>query len=259
MFDTFFFDIVFIQTTFVFALLVFIALWQKLKPFAGIMCGMYIIFIVFSIFDSNNNSPQIINSINEKADTSISKILTKIPLVNEEDIVSDTFLETANQTSIKARKVKLKVSDKKSNNLANISTLTSNDIKKDVLIIPNKVIKSKIAKNNPLRIKFFKLGRGLKNRELIDIDSTFYTHDRRIYCMTTIQNQNNGKVIFHNWYRDNKLMSKIRMEIGWSYNWRTWSYINVNNDRTGNWKIVVTDSLNVRYDSLFFNIENTLP
>jgi len=93
---------------------------------------------------------------------------------------------------------------------------------------------------------------------LIDIDSTFYTDDERIYCLTNIQNQNNDTVIFHNWYRNNKLLSKIRMEIGRSYNWRTWSYINVNNKRAGDWKIVVTDSLNVRHDSLFFNIENTL-
>ena len=95
-----------------------------------------------------------------------------------------------------------------------------------------------------------------------NINSKFakYKSDPKVRsAKAMVVNQNNGKVIFHNWYRNNKLMSKIRMEIGWSYNWRTWSYINVNNDRTGNWKIVVTDSLNVRYDSLFFNIENTLP
>lgn len=260
MFDAFFFDTVFIQTTFVFVLMVAIALWQKLKQFAGIMCGMYIIFLVFSIFDSNdNNNPQIVKTIDDKAETSISKNLTVIPLVNENDIVFDTILNGTNQTSIKTAKVKLKISDKISSNLSNKSTLVSKDIIKDILIVPDTIIQSKIATNSPLRIKYFKLGRDLKNRELIDIDSTFYVNDQRIYCMTTIQNQNNGKVIFHNWYKENKLMSKIRMEIGWSYNWRTWSYINVNNDRTGNWKIVVTDSLNMRYDSLFFNIENTLP
>ena len=159
---------------------------------------------------------------------------------------------------IKDKKEKIKLSDKKSSNLSKKSTINAINIDNNVLIIPDNVIKDQLAETNPIEIKYFKLGRNLQNKELISIDSIFYTDDERIYCMTKIQNQNNGKVIFHNWYKDNKLISKIRMEIGWSYNWRTWSYINVNTRRTGNWKVVISDTLETRYDSLSFKIRNTL-
>tara|TARA_B110000467_G_scaffold164199_1_gene192483 strand:- start:2072 stop:2857 length:786 start_codon:yes stop_codon:yes gene_type:complete len=260
MFDSFIFDIAFIQTTFVFVLLIAIALWQKLKQFIRIMCGIYLIFLVFSIFDSSSNDNAIIiKNIDGKTDTVMPKNLNEIYLVDQKELsASDIDLKPIDKISAKTAKDDSKLSDKKTINLLNKYTLNSKNKIKDGLIIPDKVAQSQIASGKTIKIKYFKLGRGLKNRELIDIDSTFYTDDERIYCLTNIQNQNNDIVIFHNWYRNNKLLSKIRMEIGRSYNWRTWSYINVNNKRAGDWKIVVTDSLNVRHDSLFFNIENTL-
>ena len=260
MFDTFILDIAFIQTTFVFIILVAIALWQKLKQFAAIMCGVYIIYLVFSIFDSNKeNMTRPIKNIVEKPNTIITKKLPDIVLVDEiESEVSNLNLVPINLKSAKDIKVDVKIPDKKYLKLLKDSIPDTKSNVKDVLMVSDKVIQSQLKDINPIKIKYFKLGRDLQNRELINIDSTFYTDDERIYCMTIIQNQKNGKIIFHNWYLNNKLISKIRMEIGWSYNWRTWSYINVNPDRAGAWKIVVTDSLNVRYDSLSFNIINTL-
>ena len=61
MFDTFIFDAAFIQTTVVFVLLLSIALWQKLKQFAGIMFGVYIIFLVFSILDTYDKPLKTVN------------------------------------------------------------------------------------------------------------------------------------------------------------------------------------------------------
>ena len=130
----------------------------------------------------------------------------------------------------------------------------TNNESNTIVSVPKRVIEKQQDNSRPILIKYLKLGRELRDRELIDIDSTFYTTDERIYCMTKIQNQNNGKIIYHNWYFNRRLVSKIRMEIGWSYNWRTWSYINVNPERAGNWKVVISDTLNVRYDSLSFSI-----
>jgi hypothetical protein len=247
MFDTFIFDTAFFQTTFVFVLLVTITIWQKLKQFAAIMCGLYIIYLIFLIYDSTNIDNSILTN---NIDPIITKDITGITLENEiKTVDSDKSLK-----SLKAPKVNVKLSDNK------FSLLTKNirNNMKDVSIAQAKDNKEQILNKNLVKIKYFKLGRDVKNRELINIDSTFYVEDGRIYCLTTIENQNNGNVIFHNWYQNNKLISKIRMNIGWSYNWRTWSYINVNNKRTGDWKIVVTDSLNIRYDSLYFNIKNNL-
>ena len=260
MVEAFFLDTGFIQITIIFIILVIIAFWQKLKQFAAIMCVVYVVYLVFLLFDLNKDDlSKIRNDKIEKTDTTIVDITPEINLVDEiETNDSNEVIQMQKPLLIKDKKEKIKLSDKKSSNLSKKSTVNAINIDNNVLIIPDNVIKDQLAETNPIEIKYFKLGRNLQNKELISIDSIFYTDDERIYCMTKIQNQNNGKVIFHNWYKDNKLISKIRMEIGWSYNWRTWSYINVNTRRTGNWKVVISDTLETRYDSLSFKIRNTL-
>lgn len=260
MVEAFILDTGFIQITIIFIILVIIAFWQKLKQFAAIMCVVYVVYLVFLLFDLNKDDlSKIRNDKIEKTDTTIVDITPEINLVDEiETNDSNEVIQMQKPLLIKDKKEKIKLSDKKSSNLSKKSTINAINIDNNVLIIPDNVIKDQLAETNPIEIKYFKLGRNLQNKELISIDSIFYTDDERIYCMTKIQNQNNGKVIFHNWYKDNKLISKIRMEIGWSYNWRTWSYINVNTRRTGNWKVVISDTLETRYDSLSFKIRNTL-
>ena len=260
MVEAFFLDTGFIQITIIFIILVIIAFWQKLKQFAAIMCVVYVVYLVFLLFDFNKDDlSKIRNDKIKKTDTTIVDITPEINLVDEiESNDSNEVIQMQKPLLIKDKKEKIKLSDKKSSNLSKKSTINAINIDNNVLIIPDNVIKDQLAETNPIEIKYFKLGRNLQNKELISIDSIFYTDDERIYCMTKIQNQNNGKVIFHNWYKDNKLISKIRMEIGWSYNWRTWSYINVNTRRTGNWKVVISDTLETRYDSLSFKIRNTL-
>jgi len=260
MVEAFILDTGFIQITIIFIILVIIAFWQKLKQFAAIMCVVYVVYLVFLLFDLNKDDlSKIRNDKIEKTDTTIVDITPEINLVDEiETNDSNEVIQMQKPLLIKDKKEKIKLSDKKSSNLSKKSTINAINIDNNVLIIPDNVIKDQLAETNPIEIKYFKLGRNLQNKELISIDSIFYTDDERIYCMTKIQNQNNGKVIFHNWYKDNILISKIRMEIGWSYNWRTWSYINVNTRRTGNWKVVISDTLETRYDSLSFKIRNTL-
>ena len=252
MFDTFIFDAAFIQTTVVFVLLLSIALWQKLKQFAGIMFGVYIIFLVFSILDTNDKP---LKTVNKTEDSLATTPIQEINLIDEvenetNEVVSDTNEEIITPTI----KEKIKLPDDKSKELSKTFNIDTNNKSNTIVSVPKIAIENRQDNSKPILIKYLKLGRELRNRELIDIDSTFYTTDERIYCMTKIQNQNNGKIIYHNWYFNSRLVSKIRMEIGWSYNWRTWSYINVNPERAGNWKVVISDTLNVRYDSLSFSI-----
>ena len=53
---------------------------------------------------------------------------------------------------------------------------------------------------------------------------------------------------------NDSLISNIMINIGKSYNWRSWSYINTSEDRIGQWKVVVEDFSNNRIDSLQFSI-----
>ena len=252
MFDTFIFDTAFIQTTAVFVLLLSIALWQKLKQFAGIMFGIYIIFLVFSIFDTNDKSPI---TVNKTEDSLVTTPIQEINLIDEvENEMNEVVSDINEEIIVPTIKEKIKLPDDKSKELSKTFNIDTNNESNTIVSVPKRVIEKQQDNSRPILIKYLKLGRELRDRELIDIDSTFFTTDDRIYCMTKIQNQNNGKIIYHNWYFNSRLVSKIRMEIGWSYNWRTWSYINVNPERAGEWKVVISDTLNVRYDSLSFSI-----
>ena len=51
--------------------------------------------------------------------------------------------------------------------------------------------------------------------------------------------------------------SKILLNLGKSFKWRTWSYINVFENRMGDWQVVVEDTLGVRHDSLSFSITSS--
>jgi len=246
------FDLAFLQITFVFIILVIIALWQNLKPFAIIMSGVYFFFLLFILLTPNKS----INSHPEVEDILTESETQKSFDLNNQIVDSIKVSKRAVDNKIDDKPIIKKAAKKiveskainKNSNVKSLEKIKPNDLK---------TIKTNlIVDENPIRVKTFQLGLDIINRELININSTFSILDERIYCMTNIQNQNNSKIIFHKWYLNETLVSKIKMEIGRSYNWRTWSYININPNRAGDWKVIVSDTLDIEYDSLFFSIKD---
>ena len=131
----------------------------------------------------------------------------------------------------------------------------SNEIEKPISQIEN-VIKPE-QNITPINVISMEFGKELVNRELVGVDSVFYLSDDRIYALSKIQNRSGARTLFHEWYHEGKLRSKISMEVGRSYNWRTWSYIEVRPNIVGNWEVFVSDSLGVNYDSLSFQVKAT--
>ena len=135
------------------------------------------------------------------------------------------------------------------NDLARKSSITSNK---------RSWISSRSLKNNitrPIKLLSIEIGDNVVSRNIEGKRKNFNTDDKRVYCLTRIENTNDFKTtIFHKWYKDLKLESNILINIGKSYNWRSWSYININSDRVGNWKVVIEDSSGFKYDSLEFSI-----
>ena len=235
-----------LEITIIFIVLFCIAIWQKLKLAAVIMGGIYFSYLVFNIFDSIEQNLK----VNEKSN-----------LDNQTNINIDTIAELESKDSIFIKKDEPIIEEIKTVSIKEDSNVDSESFIQDNLKENNldefeDLNTQQILKENIIKIVSFELGRNMIDRQLIDLDSIFYISDKRIYCMTKIQNQNNGKIIFHEWYKNDLLFAKVDLEIGWSYNWRTWSYINVAPQHKGVWKIVVTDTLNIRYDSLSFIIKD---
>ena len=235
-----------LEITIIFIVLVGIAIWQQLKLASVIMSGIYFSYLFFNIFDPMDRNLEF-NEISH--------------LDNQTNIIIDTITELELKDSIDIKEdepiieeIKTVLINEKSN--VDSEMIISENLKDNNLAEFENLKTQKILKENIIKVVSFELGRNMIDRQLIDLDSTFYISDERIYCMTKIQNQNNGKIIFHEWYNNDVLFAKVKMQIGWSYNWHTWSYINVTPELEGMWKIIVTDTLNIRYDSLSFNIKD---
>ena len=133
------------------------------------------------------------------------------------------------------------------------------DVAKDDKPIKKLDLKPKEILNDdqPINVLNIRFGTGIVNRQIENESRTFSTETNRIFCLSGIQNRKTDTKIFHKWYHDGELKSKILLNVGKSFNWRTWSYINVYVNRIGDWQVVVEDTLGVRHDSLSFSITNS--
>ena len=127
-------------------------------------------------------------------------------------------------------------------------------VEKTVMPIVEDTLSADLIEDEPITVLNIATGSNIVNRSIEIPDSVFSLDIERIYFHTNIRNWNDSKTIYHKWYQEGELKSLIRIEIGRSFNWRAWSYISVFPDRVGDWKVIVEDTLGVRYDSLSFKI-----
>jgi len=228
-----------LEITIVLSLLVGIAIWQKLHQAALVMGGIYIVYILY-IFILPKDAPIIPSS---NLDSSVEQeifipqiipdstnLISTIDDVGKVDILSESF---------DSDEVMIQTID---------STIGFKQIYEPEIDNPE----SKIS------VLSMTVGTGIINRRIENPDSLFSVDTKKIYCLTGIHNQNDSKVIYHKWFQDGILRSKIAQNIGRSYQWRTWSYISINKQKIGEWKIFVEDSSGVRYDSLSFQIVDSV-
>ncbi|MDP6032826.1 MAG: DUF2914 domain-containing protein [Candidatus Marinimicrobia bacterium] len=251
-----------LEITIVLSLLVGIAIWQKLHQAALVMGGVYIVYILY-IFILPKDAPIIPPS---NLDSSVEQeifipqiipdstnLISTIDDVGKVDILSESF---------DSDEVMIQTID----DVGKVDTLSESVDSDEVMIqtidstIGFKQIYEPEIDNPESKISVLSMtvGTGIINRRIENPDSLFSVDTKKIYCLTGIHNQNDSKVIYHKWFQDGILRSKIPLNIGRSYQWRTWSYISINKQKIGKWKIIVEDSSGVRYDSLSFLIVDSL-
>mgnify|MGYP001283105987 FL=1 len=237
MISTLFSDSTFIIVSLMALVFTIVAISQKLNDAIKGISIVYLIFILYSLSSENtsskkdqDNSSNNIIDYNEAEDYNLS-----------EDISSP-------QNNLNNELDSLNI-DELINDLARRSSISSNK---------KSWISSRSLKNNarrPIKLLSIEIGDNVVLRNIEGKRKSFNTDDERVYCLTRIENTNDFRTtIFHKWYKDLKLESNIMINIGKSYNWRSWSYININSERVGNWKVVIEDSSGFKYDSLEFFI-----
>lgn len=234
------------QITLVISVLLIISVWQKLKVASGVVLAVYTIYM-FSFVSANTklkDSRPIRLAVHHKF-VSDSKLSTAKDLNTLEtqniDIDQMNSGRTQNAIKIEAKK-----------DLATIELIEDIEKQKETDKLEEEVSLIDI----PFKIINMSTGTSVANRSIIDPKSTFSTEEDRVYFLSGVQNKNDSKILYHKWYQDGKLKSKIEMESRRSFNWRSWSYITVNPDRIGDWQVVIEDKSGTRYDSLSFVISD---
>ena len=231
MFEAIIKDPTIFEITLVLIVLAGIAFWQNLKQVAAILGGIYFMYLIFIMTSYSNDSVTLI--VEEKVENKKINI-DSVNIVEKESIEVDVPIT--------------KVEDKKD--------ISTNDDESFVQV-ENEPSAQRIDIDQPIKVLNISFGTGVANRELEGKNRTFTTDTNRIYCFSGIQNRRTDTKLFHIWYHEGELKSKILLNVGKSFNWRTWSYINVYENRVGEWFVVVEDTLGVRHDSLSFTISSS--
>ena len=233
------------QITLVISVLLIISVWQKLKVASGVVLAVYTIYM-FSFVSANTKL----------------KDSRPIRLAVHQKFISDPKPSTAKDLkTLETQKI-----DIDQMNSGNNHNAIKIDAKKDLVTLeliddietPKEAEKLKEVslKDIPFKIINMSTGTSVANRSIINPKSTFSTEEDRVYFLSGVQNKNDSKILYHKWYQDGQLKSKIEMESRRSFNWRSWSYITVNPDRIGDWQVVIEDKSGTRYDSLSFVISD---
>ena len=237
MISSIFSDISFIIITILLIVFISISFWQKLKDAAmgiGIVYAIFVIYLISNNNDINQNQYEKIEiesvtseiNINEEIKNNVNsgEIINEIDSLDIDNIIDEIVKRSSRSTTKKSW-------------ISNLKSSNAN-------LLPLKLLKIEIGDNVAARN--------------IEGKSNIFTLDNsRVYCLTGIENRNKqSTIIYHKWYMGDSLESNIMINVGKSYNWRSWSYINIAEDRIGQWKVVVEDFSKNRIDSLQFTIVN---
>ena len=250
MYDILYNDPALFEITIVLLILVGIAIWQKLYRTASVMCAVFIFYLIFVILTSES----VHEIVETEADDIHDEIVKneKVDKIAIQEISDSTIKEIKNyEPDLKAKIPEIQAIKKILDNKITIVKIEKTDVP-----IVEDTLSADSIKDEPITVLNIATGSNIVNRSIEIPDSVFSLDIERIYCLTNIRNWNDSKIIYHKWYQEGELKSLIIMDIGRSFNWRTWSYISVYPERVGDWKVVVEDSLGVRYDSLSFKIMN---
>ena len=230
-------DISFIIITILLIVFISISFWQKLKDAAmgiGIVYAIFLIYLISNNNDINQNQYEKIEiesvtseiNINDEIKNNVNsgEIINEIDSLDIDNIIDEIVKRSSRSTTKKSW-------------ISNLKSSNAN-------LLPLKLLKIEIGDNVAARN--------------IEGKSNIFTLDNsRVYCLTGIENRNEqSTIIYHKWYMGDSLESNIMINVGKSYNWRSWSYINIAEDRIGQWKVVVEDFSKNRIDSLQFTIVN---
>lgn len=90
-------------------------------------------------------------------------------------------------------------------------------------------------------------------REPVDSVVAFPVQNGKLYCFTRVVGAQEPTVVYHLWYREGQLMSRVELPVK-SSSWRTWSAKNLLEDWPGDWRVEIQDASGQLLQTLSFQL-----
>ncbi len=105
-----------------------------------------------------------------------------------------------------------------------------------------------------INILSISMAKEIVNKMPVGVSGIFLNDITTLFCFTTVDNAIQDNKIVHTWKHDKQDYLKSFISVGDSPNWRCWSRITIRPEMTGDWQVVVTDSMGNYLDSIEFSI-----
>ena len=119
------------------------------------------------------------------------------------------------------------------------------DISKEIQILDN------VKDINVLSIS---MAKEIVNKMPVGESGIFLNDITTLFCFTAVDNAIQDNKIVHTWKHNKQDYLKSFITVGDSPNWRCWSRITIRPEMTGDWQVVVSDSMGNYLDSIEFSI-----
>jgi len=105
-----------------------------------------------------------------------------------------------------------------------------------------------------INIKTLAIATDIVNKEPIGISRLFLSDIDKLFCYTVVNNNLKNSKIIHIWKYNGKEYFNNTIAIGNSPNWRCWSRITIKPEMSGDWQVIVTDTIGTQLESIEFSI-----
>ena len=91
-----------------------------------------------------------------------------------------------------------------------------------------------------IKILKFVCSEDVVNRQPVNVSNVFKTDIDKIYCFTKVKADKTPTYIYHVWYKNDKKVFEVKLNIRYS-TYRTWSFKRISNNDVGNWRVELLD------------------
>ena len=92
----------------------------------------------------------------------------------------------------------------------------------------------------PLGVRRLQVARAVKRRRPLGVGTRFKLSDERLWGYVEVVNYQRPQYVWMEWSRGDQLRSRLKVRVGVSRSWRTWSWQRLSRYDTGRWELKVT-------------------